>query len=69
MPMLELTPERHELLLQTVEEALGIAVKVLEDLLDGDKLVGNKEEMLELFDTQEDRVHGLRELYDELRKG
>jgi hypothetical protein len=66
MPNLELTPERLELLRQTVEEALGIAQEVLEDLIDGDPLVEDTSEAVALFDVQHERVLDLRDLLNEL---
>lgn len=65
MAKLELSPERAELLRQTVEEVLHEAEKVLEDIID-DKLPETRDQHVELFDTQHERVEDLRELLKEL---
>lgn len=66
MTTLEISPARLELLRQTVEEALGIAVEILEELVDGDPLVEDTSEAVALFDVQHERVLDLRELLVEL---
>ena len=67
MPQLDLSPERLELLRQTVEEALGIAEEVLEELLEGDPVAETRGEAVALWDVQYERVNDLRELNEELR--
>jgi hypothetical protein len=69
MPKLDLTPERHTLLLETVEETLGTAQQILDDLIDGDPVAETTDEMVALFDVQHERVVNLRELLEELQKG
>lgn len=66
MPQLDISPERMELLRQTVEEALGVAEEVLQGIID-DKMPETREEHVDLFDTQMDRVENLRELLQELK--
>ena len=68
MTTLELTPERLELLRQTVEEVLGIAESILEGLLDGDPVAETNEDAVALFDTQHERVLDLRNLLGELER-
>lgn len=66
MTHLELSPERVELLRQTVEEALGIAEDVLEDAME-DRMPDTPEDQLALFVVQRERVDDLRDLLQELR--
>lgn len=66
MVTLQVSDERAALLQETVQAALEEAESVLfREVLD-DRMTDTKEEKLALYQTQQDRVDGLRELLQDL---